>query len=303
MTTAIHSVNLGVADLAKAIRFYQRAFGFVTMGGGSIEDEDLKQLWRMEQELKGEYVWMAPPEYGTGKSVTLRLMKWSRPGVRIWQSYQYPRDRGLFALSFRLAAPAEGWQRLMEAGAFDHERTRGDHKASRAALGCDPNGVMLGLSGTEDHDSADAILGAVEIHVGHLDRAKAFYACLGFSSHQPEEEETVSEGFSGNPDMERIHLHQQGNQNTAGCLELVRYPGRLGRSLRGRAVPPNYGLVSMTYLCPSIEKILSQLRQAIDFVPTWQSGPYDLELMPWGKVRKISLLGPDDEMIELVEIL
>jgi catechol 2,3-dioxygenase-like lactoylglutathione lyase family enzyme len=301
--TSIRGVNLGVTDLSRAVRFYEQAFGFVERGASAIEDERLKELWRMDTDLKGEYVLMSPPELSlSDEGIWLRLARFNRGGTRIWQDYQYPRDRGLFAMTFRMREPARGWQRLMAAGAFDHEPKAGGTRASGTPLCCDPNGVMLGLSGTHHHaqQAPDGVLGVVEIHVGDMERAQNFYTCLGFEPQQPEEEETVSSSMTGISDLSRVHLHHREDPGARGCLELVCYPGRAGRSMRGRAVPPNAGMLSLSFACHDLDHTLAALEQ-ITGKDRWRRGPFTLNLPPLGQVRMSALLGPDDEMIELYQ--
>jgi catechol 2,3-dioxygenase-like lactoylglutathione lyase family enzyme len=275
VSSEIRIVTVGVADLDRASRFYRDVLGWQARDRGDV-DRRLHAAWRIPRGVHARYEVLSRP--GSATSM-LRLVAFDRPGERIWGDYSRVQDRGLFALNFRVADCRATWPRLQQAGAAPRSApTRWSIDEGLVAWDSqafDPDGVLVDVYEVESVAGHHARLypplvagiandlETVALHVASADRSRDFYAALGFEVYFDRTIETMGEFLhlpKGVP-LRDVNMVMQDRPHV-GCIEIVEYVGLAGRPLRERAVPPNLGILSMTFDAADLAEVEYVTRRA-----------------------------------------
>lgn len=308
MLSPVYLATVGVADLQRAMDFYAAAFGYRRRAGGDVGGDAIEQAWRMPPGLRGEVAVVGPEHAGLG---LIRLVRFSQPGERIWGAYERVQDLGHYALNMRVKDIGRGWDRLVAAGAQVKSEPRywtvDEHLSAWDSQVYDPDGVLLDVFQVEgdleatvgEQDAEVSELQTVALHVGDMDRSRAFYVGLGFGILYDKVVEGL-EDFFHVPQGTALHnvnlLKREQSRN--GRIELAHYRGFPGSSLRDRAVPPNLGILSLTLRTDDLD---AAMRLVSDLGAELVAGPLDVDLAPLGPQRLATALGPDGELLELCE--
>jgi catechol 2,3-dioxygenase-like lactoylglutathione lyase family enzyme len=308
MISPVHLATVGVADLQRAVRFYAAAFGYPERGRGEVGGGALERAWRMPRGLRGEAVVVGPEDADLG---LIRLVRFSEPGERIWGAYERIQDLGHYALNMRVKDIGRGWDRLVAAGAQVKSEPR--HWTVEENLSAwdsqvyDPDGVLLDVFQVEgdleatvgEQDAEVSELQTVALHVGDMERSRAFYVGLGFGILYDKVVEGMEDFFHVPPGtaLHNVNLLKR-DQSRNGRIELAHYRGFPGSSLRHRAVPPNLGILSLTLRTEDLD---AATRLASDLGGEPVAGPVEVDLPPLGRQRLATVLGPDGELLELCE--
>lgn len=308
MISPVHLATVGVADLRRAVRFYAAAFGYTERGRGEVGGGALEQAWRMPRGLRGEAVVVGPEDADLG---LIRLVRFSEPGERIWGAYERIQDLGHYALNMRVKDIGRGWGRLVAAGAQVKSAPRhwtvDENLSAWDSQVYDPDGVLLDVFQVEgdleatvgEQDAEVSELQTVALHVGDMDRSRAFYVGLGFGIMYDKVVEGLEDFFHvpQGTALHNVNLLKR-DQSRNGRIELAHYRGFPGSSLRHRAVPPNLGILSLTLRTDDLD---TATRQASDLGGEPVAGPVEVDLPPLGRQRLATVLGPDGEQLELCE--
>ena len=309
MISEIRIVTLSVADLERSARFYKQALGYVELGGGKLAGDALEKAWRMPPGLTGRFLMLGAPRKASG---LLRLVRFDRPGERIWGDYSRIQDLGHYAVNFRVRDLKAQWPGFIEAGAkAKSEPTfwKVNEDISAWDSQCfDPDGVLLDIfevQGNLDQSplgqqTAEASeVQTMAIHVADMAKSKAFYTGIGYDVLYDKVIENM-ESFFGVPKGTNLHnvnlIMPAGSPN--GRVELAQYVGYPGRSLRDRAVPPNLGILSISF---ETDDLAAAGRLAEEVGGEAIGGPVELPVPPFGNVTFRTFFGPDGETLELFE--
>ena len=309
LTSEIRIVTVGVADLARASRFYRAVLGWETRAHGEV-DRRARAAWRIPNGVHARFEILSRAGSNTGM---LRLVAFDRAGERIWGTYERVQDHGHFALNFRVSDCRATWERLQAAGATPRSAP---HRWSIEAgsevwdsQAFDPDGVLLDVYETDAHDErsrrlfpplADGVandLETVAVHVADADRSRAFYAALGYETFF---DRTIRgmEGFFHLPPgtaLRDVNLVMQDRPHV-GCMEIVQYPGIAGVPLRDRARPPNLGILSISFEAHDLAEV-EYVTRSLGAEPI-VAERYVTSLPPFGEASVYACHGPDGEALE-----
>ena len=292
MTPDTYFINFSVARLDRACAFYEEILGYRSVLEGAVQCENHRRLWRMEPHLHGHFLEMKQDS----DAPALRLIEFDRQGSSIWGRYLHLGDMGMFCLDLT-ATSVDLSQRINANGG--RPRT---HKLQTGYEGFqffDPDGVLCIIHG--DGGSKDQVQ-TVSLHIRDPERSRSFYEGLGF--HVISDESSPDYGaFLGLPAgvaVRSIVMRQSGSE--AAGLRLLHYPGIHGRSLRGRAIPPNRGLLSLGFPTQSIENSCMQTDTLIKrYGGCHVAGPLAIEGRDSAR-QSATFLGPDGEMLEFCQV-
>lgn len=308
MISEIRSVTLGVPDLDRTRRFYERTFDYVTHATATVAGPAYEDLWRMPSGMTARVAVVGPAGATSG---LLRLVAFDRPGEPYWGDYGNPQDYGHYALNIRVPEIRAAVGRIRDNGGRSRsEPTRWTVTPELVAwdsLSYDPDGVILDVfelepaegSLMDDYDGRCTPLQTVAIHSSDARRSACFYAALGFRPWYDRLLERM-EGFFHLPPgtgLHNVNLMMPGNPGT-GRIEIVQYVGFPGASQREQAVPPNHGLLAAsleTDDLPGTEMLL----HSVGSEPVGEAVEVDLPGV--GPVRARAYYGPDDEVLEFYQ--
>jgi catechol 2,3-dioxygenase-like lactoylglutathione lyase family enzyme len=173
----------------------------------------------------------------------------------------------------------------------------------------DPDGVLLDVYEVEQAPGRHARLyppisanvandlETVAIHVANAERSRDFYAALGFEVYFDRTIRSMGGFFHLPPDvpLRDVNMVMQDRPHT-GCVELVEYVGLPGNPLRERAVPPNLGILSITFDVDDLAAVeyVTRRHGAVPITPERLVAA----LPPWGEAALWSCYGPDGEVLE-----
>jgi len=308
MVSEIKLVTVGVADLHRSVSFYRQGFGLVELDRGRATDENRRTLWRLPSGMGAEYAILGLAGRLSGM---LRLLQCEAPGEPIWGDYARLQDLGHYALNFRVRDIQVAWPRLLAAGAREKSaphywRVNADI-AAWDSMSYDPDGVLLDVFEVQGNISStlgilttdSSEVQTMAIHVADAGRSKAFYTGLGYEVLYDKVVEKM-EGFFGLPrgvKLHNINLIRPG-QFPNGRIEIVQYIGFPGESLREKAIPPNRGLLAISFETTDLTETMSRLENT---GATRIAGPVEADYGFLGPVVAATFAGPDGETLEFFQ--
>lgn len=308
MVSEVRAVTVSVRDLERSLEFYENAFGYRVLAQGTLPVDELRKSWRMPSDLRGEYAVVGP---GTAETGLLRLVSFSSAGVSIWGDYSRIQDYGHYAINFRALDVHRTWEKLCAAGARPKSPpkywTVNEQISAWDSMCFDPDGVLLDVFQVEgqvletlgEQEAEVSEVQTMAIHVSDMAQSVDFYSGLGFSVLYDKVVDGM-ENFFGLPRGTKLHnvnLMMPGSSPN-GRVELAQYIGFPGRSIGDRAMPPNLGVLTMSFESGDIGE---DLQRAVMLGGSQIADPVEVELTPWGKVRAVVCLGPDGEAVELYQ--
>ena len=310
MISEIRIVTLGVQDINRSVKFYNDAFQFVEKGRGTIDTKELGKAWRIPAGLKGTCAVIGPQGIDAG---VLRLVQFDKPGERIWGDYSRKQDLGHYAVNFRAKDIKKLWPQLLKLGAIEKSPptfwTINEQLSAWDSMCFDPDGVLLDIFQVEGN--AKEALGeqrvevsevqTMAIHVSDALRSKAFYEGLEFSILYEKVVENM-ESFFGLPQGTKLHNVNLMKHGTSpnGRIELAQYVGYPGKPVGDRAVPPNLGVLSISFETDNLDetgRLVKKLGAQEISVPVIVLMP------PFGKVKLATYFGLDKEVLEFYQRL
>ena len=310
MFSEVKLATISVADLSRSERFYRDAFGYVGKGAGVLRADDdggrVGETWMMPPGMTARFSVVGPE---ASESCLLRIVEFDSPGERIWGDVPAGKVIGLYALNIRVPEIHTGWERIVAAGgAVKSPPTHWDLSDGSAwdSQIYDPDGVLIDAWSVEG-EIANRLGPAMEpaselqtmaLHVGDAVRSKDFYLAFGYGVLYDQQVKGLEE-FFGVPDgvvMHNVNLIM--DHTPVGRMEMSQYLGYPGVEVRQRAVPPNHGILSVSFEVDDLEAAAERLvtRGARPI-----GGPAALDMPPFGAAAAVTLSGPDGEMIELFE--
>ncbi len=307
----IKFVTLGVADLDRAIAFYADAFGFAELSRTRVDHEALSELWRIPHGIAGRFAILGIPGIDSGM---LRLVEWTPAGEHVWAAPVKIQDLGPFAVNFRVKEIHAAWDLLARSGARPKSGPTywevNEQIAAWDSQCFDPDGTLLDVfqvvgeiektlgSFPDGHDASE--VQTLALHCSDARRSEAFYASLGFETLYDKLVENL-EHFFGVPKgtaLHNINLIMRG-AHPNGRIELAQYVGLAGKSLKARTAPPSLGPLMMSLRVTSVEDGATHMMA--HGAKELSAGRY--KSPPFGDVRARTFFGPDDEVIEVFEIV
>lgn len=312
LISPIRAVVQCVTDLDRAVAFYRNAFGFGVRGRGPLStDPALRAAWQIPQGLTGAYVAVGP---NNPQAPVLRLTAFSRGGERIWGNYESFQDLGLFAVNYRVPNIMRGWEAMLAAGAKPRSKPMFwnilDGVSAWESQAIDPDGVLMDVFEMQGSRTG-AIFGdceapcsgvqTVALHTKDADRSKRFYMGLGY-------DQFYDRVFSDLEDL--LHLPKGAKLRNVnlmmpdvtplGRIEIAQYIGYPGKQTRGKAVPPNTGVLAVSFQTSDLG---SAHARALELGATPIGTPAKATLAPFGEVELATVFGPDGEVVELFQCI
>jgi catechol 2,3-dioxygenase-like lactoylglutathione lyase family enzyme len=308
MVSEVKLVTLGVGDLDAAVAFYRAALDYRCVAQGEV-DPALAPAWRFDPALRGRCAVMAADDSGLGR---LRLLCFDRPGERLWNEDNRYCGSGYYALNFRCRDAAAMMRRIADAGGHAAHAPSfwevSEQVAVWDSISDDPDGIRLDMFSYERGgelrgplDTEVSVLQTVALATRDIARSSAFYRALGFEVlfdrvlDFPELQTLL--GADRPVKIHNINLMKDG-RIVPGRVEMFSYLGvdeLVEHPLRDRAVPPNLGILSMSFECESLDDDHARLC-AIGAIPVARART----LLPGiGPADVATLHGPDGELIEL----
>ena len=287
-------INFSVAHLDRAAAFYQEILGYQCVSEGMVQSEDHRRLWRMEPELHCHFVALK----GDCDAPMLRLIEFDRNGEPIWGRYHHLGDMGIFCLDLVSAEPDLLHQRIRANGGRARTVASCRDETYRGRQFLDPDGVLCIVHHGQNQEPR---IHTVSLHIRDPETSISFYQGLGFRVVGDETNPAYA-AFLGLPhDVSVRHIDLLPDDSSGSGLRLLHYETMGGRSLRGRAIPPNKGLLSLGFPTTDLEGSCARMTELIKrFGGCHISGPLcSNDREPASK--SASFLGPDGEMIELCD--
>lgn len=308
MISEVRFVTVGVPDLERTQRFYEKVFDYVTHATGTVSGPAYEALWQMPAGMTAKVAVMGPAGATSG---LLRLVAFDRPGEPYWGDYSNKQDYGHYALNIRVPDVRAAIARIREnGGRGKSEPTRWQVTPDLAAwdsLSFDPDGVILDVfqlepakgSLMDDYDGRCSALQTIAIHTSDARRSARFYAALGYRPWYDRVLEGM-EGFFKLPEGTGLHNINMiiPDNPSIGRIEIAQYVGFPGKSQRDRAVPPNYGALSASMETDDLAET-EKLLHAIGTEPVGDRVEVDLPGI--GPAYARSYFGPDDEVLEFYQ--
>lgn len=299
--------TLGVRDLVATRQFYESVFGYRVVDEGAVSPE-AANAWRAPPACRGQYVVVGPPGARRG---LMRLVAFDRPGEHIWGTYDRIQDYGHYAVNIRVPNIHTTWSRLCAAGARQKSPpTRWNVDESMVAWDSqcwDVDGTLLDvyqMEGRKDlfpdlnSDTATAIE-TVAIHVESADRSRAFYEGLGFTLFFDKTIENLGEFFHlpAGVALRDVNLYKI-ERSPIGRVEIVELVGYPGRRVQPRARPPNFGILSVSFITGDLD---AARQVVLRFGGQVSTADYRTVVPVFGLARVCHAIGPDGEALEFVQ--
>jgi hypothetical protein len=242
----------------------------------------------------------------------VRLIAWNRPGERTWGDYARRADAGHFAVNIHARDVRDLLPRLVKLGATAPPWHGGrvephfwNYSGSQAwdSMFQDPDGILLDVFTVIEGRvrTFPGAVGAVEtvaVHTLDITRSRRFYEGIGY--HAIVDADLEPPEFLGMTAGSRLlSVNMQMGDTRPGRIELaqeVRLDGWTGRSIGDRAVPPNTGILSVSW-CVEDHAAGSSRVRALGAQPI--ADAVRVELPGVGDVYLATFLGPDGEALEL----
>jgi len=303
----IATVTQSVRDLARTRHFYASVFGYVPMASGPVPPE-AAAAWKAPAGCRAEYVVLGRPRSRRG---LLRLVAFDRPGEPIWGTYERPQDYGHYATNYRVPSVHATWEKLVAAGVKPKSPPTHWHVDETMAAWdsqCwDLDGTLLDVYQMEGRpdlfpDLGGDAAGEIEtmaIHVESADRSRRFYEAIGYTLLF---DKTIDDlgAFFHLPQgvaLRDVNLYKP-DRSPIGRIELVELVGHPGRPVRERAVPPNHGILSLSFVAGD----LGAVREAVARGGGEATTPdYRTAAPVFGPARAFNAVGPDGEALEFIQ--
>ena len=310
MFSEVRLGTISVADLGRSQRFYQDAFGYLGKGTGVLRAEDdggrVGASWMMPGGMTARFAVVGPADCG---SCLLRIVEFDAPGEPIWGDLPAGKVIGHYALNIRVPEIRSGWERIVAAGGRIKSPPTHWNLSDGSAWDSqiyDPDGVLID-AWSVDGEIAERLGPATEpaselqtmaLHVGDAVRSKEFYLGLGYGVLYDQQVKGLEE-FFGVPDgvvMHNVNLIME--HPPVGRMEMSQYLGYPGVKVKSRAVPPNHGILSVTF---EVDDLVAASAHVIGLGAEPIGGPAMYSVVPFGQSVATTFFGPDGEMVELFE--
>ena len=306
MISPISVATVGVTDLGASVRFYRSLLRWEVVATGEVAGSDLEALWRMPSGLGGRAVVLGAPGLPLGR---VRLVEWDRPGELVRDPVRN-QDFGHYALNFRVGNLEEVWERLEDIGGSARSRPNtwvvADGILAHDSLCYDPDSITCDVFELPDEgplgplgDRPSSELQTMAIRPSDMAATTAFYTGLGYEIWYDHKTDGI-EGFLHLPEgttLHNVNLHMPSISRNAR-VELAAYLGYPGVNVAVRAVPPNIGIMSITFESDDFDRDTELVE---DLGATSVARSDRTEVPPFGPTRVATFLGPDGEAIEIVE--
>lgn len=311
--SVVSQVTLSVIDLDRAQRFYELAFGYEMKGSMkfSATDSQLADAWRLPADVTGELRVLGPSASDVG---LIRLVSFSIRGESVWGDYNTPEDLGYYAINMRVDDISNATTAITSSGGVSRS---GPHfwevmqgVSAHDSTFFDPEGNLLDvfeLTGDQVEpifgklEQRSSALQTVALHTSNADLSKRFYTGLGFQA-------LYDKKLSGLEDLLKLpkgvvlrnmNMIKQ-DVSPLGRVEITQYIGMQGRSPRDRALPPNLGILMMSF---QTDDLASTEALILELGGSTIGGTAELFLPTVGRVKLQTFFGPDDEVIEFYQAL
>ena len=307
MISPISLATVGVSDVDQSVMFYRSLLGWEVIAAGDVAGPQIEPMWRMPRGLRGRAVVIGAPGTSLGR---VRLVEWDRPGEMVRDPARN-QDYGHYALNFRVGDLASVWERLEEIGGSARSRPNtwvvADGILAHDSLCYDPDRITCDVFELPDEgplgplgDRPSSELQTMAIRPKDIAASVAFYQGLGYEVWYDQETDGIG-GFLHLPEgttLHNVNFHMPWRSRN-GRVELAAYLGFPGMPTSRRAVPPNIGIMSISFESDDFDRD-ARLVEEVGGTPIANSD--GLEIVPYGPTRVATYLGPDGEAIELVEV-
>lgn len=305
MISELRAATVAVADLERSCSFYQDVFAYTRLAEAEVSGHAAELLWQMPPGLTGRTAVLGPAGAATG---LLRLVEFDAPGEPYWGDYARAQDYGHYALNIRVGDIHDAVARLRAAGGRSKSEpsywTAAADLSAWDSLSYDPDGTVLDVFQLEpaagsplaDYDGRPSALQTVAVHVSDARASADFYAALGYVELYDKLVEDMESFFRLPPGtgLRNINMYVP-DSPTAGRLEMAQYVGFPGVQQRGRAVPPQLGILSVSLATDDLAATAA-LVTGLGGTPVCPA--VELDLPPYGQVLARSFFGPDGEVLE-----
>ena len=290
--------------------FYRDAFGYLAKGTGVLRAEDdagrVGESWMMPDGMAARFAVVGPAGCN---SCLLRIVEFDAPGEPIWGDLPAGKVIGHYALNIRVPEIHTGWERIVAAGGRIKSPPTHWNLSDGSAWDSqiyDPDGVLID-AWTVHGEIAERLgpatdpaseLQTMALHVGDAARSKEFYLGLGYGVLYDQQVKGLEEffGVPGGVVMHNVNLIME--HTPVGRMEMSQYLGYPGVEVKQRAVPPNHGILSVTF---EVDDLEAGSNHVVDLGAELIGGPAISGLPPFGQVTASTFFGPDGEMVELFE--
>lgn len=303
-----------VRDLDAAIEVYRAVAGWeIVLRGDAGADQ--ARFWHLDPGQKIEQVLMRNPGDDEG---LLRLVRFPgtaprlmRPGAQTWDT------GGIFDVNVRVLdaeaklveLQAHGWQSYSEVVEF-----RFGKFVVREVLAKGPDGIVFALiervqPALEGYDNLrhfSHIFNSTQL-VRDFDRSFDFFTRqLGFEVYLKHEGPSREAGPSvlGLPQNLTTEIPRKvaivsPRGDNFGSVEILSFEGATGNDYSDRASAPNLGHLTLRFPVADLDAYLQQIQaRGVETV----SGPAELQIEPYGKVRAFAVRAPEGAWLEFVEL-
>ena len=306
MISPISVATVGVTDLEVSVHFYRSLLEWEVVATGEVGGPDLEALWRMSPGLSGRATVVGAPGLELGR---VRLVEWDRPGELVRDPARN-QDFGHYALNFRVEDLQDVWEGLEDIGGSARSRPNtwvvAEGILAHDSLCYDPDGITCDVFELPDEgplgplgDRASSELQTMAIRPRDIAASAAFYTGLGYETWYDQKTDGI-EGFlhlAEGTTLHNVNFHMP-SQSRNGRVELAAYLGFPGVPTSHRAVPPNIGIMSITFQSDDFDRDTELVE---DLGATSVARSDRTEVPPFGPTRVATFLGPDGEAIEIVE--
>ncbi len=309
MLSEVRSVTLGVSNLDRALAFYGQGLGFEPLARGPIPAA-AGEAWRLPPELDGEVAQLAVNGAPQGQ---LRLMSFNSPGRPVWNSANRLAGDGFYAVNLRARDLPLLMPQLHARGASGPDQPQRWQVSEEVevwdSISFDPDGIALDIFSyirggdlRGPLDTEVSVVQTVAIATHDVQRCVDFYGCLGFEVLFDLRLEGLEELLHVPPgiSIHNVNMMKDGSV-VPGRVECFRYHGAdlpAAQPLANQARPPNLGILAITLESDDLEGESELVLQAGG---QQLCKPVQVELPSYGAVHLQSFLGPDGEMLEILQ--
>jgi catechol 2,3-dioxygenase-like lactoylglutathione lyase family enzyme len=306
VTSGIERILISVKNIDESLAFFRDWVGMKVIAEQLLNTESICQLLNSKEDISARAVFLKNREQPT----LIELIECKpRKGVPIRKNAKIW-DYGLYDICFLVNDVEATYRGLTEKGfsfisppiSYSPDWLSLDVKET-ILIGPDEMPIahaeIIGSSISDPEDNYRKIFDSAQI-VEDMDEAIRFYRdILGLTIVGDNNWSGLVDDLLGLPpgtDM-RMVLFTKKN-SSAPVVECITF-SRKGKKLGPVTKPPNLGIFMIAFLTTdltgSMEKLSSENIQKL-------SGPVEMELAPYGKIKAITVRGPSDVMIEIFEI-
>ncbi len=308
LTSPLKAVSMVTNSLQETRRFYEDGMG-LTCSKGELSD-DIKRIWRLANDGNWQLHSCTRPQ--TSDGIEVRLLSSDLPGKEVRSDFDVKRN-GIMSLGFAISGIEAHEEKMVDLGYPTNDgittitlptTSGGTYVVKESHYKGPHNSYNLGIERPEGFDSVAAVdansgLGGPAysaMMVPDADVFKAFMEdVLGYEARRDIEFESSGPGggLIGIEKGTKLRFIQMYSPGSTSNYMIVMSVGDLSLPASAEILPPNLGLMMMTYETSNFDKVASRMEGAeVTATSTLVTAKGD---------RRVTFRAPNGTLIEIIE--